>query len=600
MASTDLIANINPNRTYGVAPLSVYFDCSGSDGPVDQPWRDLHYHIDFGETTDREWLYGNTLRRSKDWEEAFQAGHVFETPGVFTVTLTLYDDQGNFDTDTVDIIVLNPDVIQTDGYDEIICYSNQSTDGDFTEAPAGATLKVSHDFDDVVNDLDTGKRVLLRRGETWTTSTRYALDFPGPCQLGAFGPASDPKPIIHHTGASSCFVLSDGTPTSSDFRFTDLFLDLDDTGDSAFGQDGVLTTTLWLRCDVRKALKKAWNLSVSGPGANQISEGVHIEDCTADDLGAGSGCYALFGVFSHACIQGCYFDKNAGLEHTLRIQHGQWMVIAHNDLLRGADNKDTLAIRGVEFAGQGIWSPGRYTELFSVNDNYIHHNQPSWGIQLGPSGDTDDERLRKYIFERNFVKHETSASCVRASFCDAGAAFRNNTFLITTAGGCTVMDFRIRGWEPVHVGGRIFNNSVYSPTTGTIIVYYLNEGTDVADNVFKNNLGSAPNGTIQFNDASGTAEESNNLDLDAPFIVAAPSIDSEFDILADVGANYARDAGTDVLGVNVDYKGNVRPNPEDDVFDVGAFEWTAGRPMAMAALVGARDRLKQLKQVRRL
>ena len=78
-------ASIFADGTGGIAPLSVYFDGSGSydpDGTVSS------YNWDFGDGT-------------KDYE--MTVNHTFDDPGLYTVTLTVTDDQGATGSDTIQI-----------------------------------------------------------------------------------------------------------------------------------------------------------------------------------------------------------------------------------------------------------------------------------------------------------------------------------------------------------------------------------------------------------------------------------------------------------------------------------------------------------------
>ncbi len=81
------IADTYPDSTSGVSPLTVTFDGSGSYDPDGEI---VSYDWDFGDaTTD----YGMTV------------SHTFDDPGVYTVTLTVTDDQGATGSNTIQITV---------------------------------------------------------------------------------------------------------------------------------------------------------------------------------------------------------------------------------------------------------------------------------------------------------------------------------------------------------------------------------------------------------------------------------------------------------------------------------------------------------------
>ena len=108
------VASIFSNSSSGIAPLTVNFDGSGSYDPDGEI---VSYDWDFGDgTTDS----GETV------------SHTFSDPGMHTVTLTVTDDQGATDLDTiqisassgqapvvdagaVDLIILPIDTVNLDG-----------------------------------------------------------------------------------------------------------------------------------------------------------------------------------------------------------------------------------------------------------------------------------------------------------------------------------------------------------------------------------------------------------------------------------------------------------------------------------------------------
>ena len=79
------IAYIGLDPTSGIAPLTVNFDGSGSYDPDGEI---VSYDWDFGDGTT---AWGETV------------SHTFNYPGVYTVTLTVIDDQGSTGSDTIEI-----------------------------------------------------------------------------------------------------------------------------------------------------------------------------------------------------------------------------------------------------------------------------------------------------------------------------------------------------------------------------------------------------------------------------------------------------------------------------------------------------------------
>lgn len=87
------------SRTSGVAPLSVFFDATGTtDSITKRPFHDLQYTWSFGDSAKgATWAYGaNPGKNSRNDSSGPVAAHVFETPGIYTVTTTVTDDGIHF------------------------------------------------------------------------------------------------------------------------------------------------------------------------------------------------------------------------------------------------------------------------------------------------------------------------------------------------------------------------------------------------------------------------------------------------------------------------------------------------------------------------
>lgn len=84
------LVTIDPSRTSGVAPLAVFFDASGTTSTnTSYPFTELSYHWSFGDDPNAKFKL--TTNRPKNESLDPVAGHVFETPGTYTVTLTVRD-----------------------------------------------------------------------------------------------------------------------------------------------------------------------------------------------------------------------------------------------------------------------------------------------------------------------------------------------------------------------------------------------------------------------------------------------------------------------------------------------------------------------------
>src|SRR5262249_49734254 len=138
-------ASFTASRASGVAPLAVFFDASASacDGcaGIDNAWHDLSFTWDFADPGAGKWAVSG---HKKSIDIGPSAAHVFETPGKYTVKLTVTDPlSGQTAEITQSIEALDPDGAFPG--DKTFCY--RATDsGDFSGCPAGAQQKTAASF----------------------------------------------------------------------------------------------------------------------------------------------------------------------------------------------------------------------------------------------------------------------------------------------------------------------------------------------------------------------------------------------------------------------------------------------------------------------
>ncbi|MFH1379257.1 MAG: PKD domain-containing protein, partial [bacterium] len=79
-------AQITASRTAGVAPLAVFFDVVGEMSNPHVTWNEIETHEfiwDFGAGSEADLSSGGR------YADGYMAAHVFETPGTYTVSLTV-------------------------------------------------------------------------------------------------------------------------------------------------------------------------------------------------------------------------------------------------------------------------------------------------------------------------------------------------------------------------------------------------------------------------------------------------------------------------------------------------------------------------------
>ena len=171
---------LNASRTSCTAPCAIYFDTEGTvSGSVDARAKPL-YTWDFDDPTAPDWAALNASTRlftdtgeSSNTALDHATAHLFETPGTFDVTVNMVDPDGSTASASVTINVADPDTVFSGN--DTTCIS---TSGNFSGCPAGADTETASAISRIAANDGTGKRVLMRRGETFT-GTNYALNIGG-------------------------------------------------------------------------------------------------------------------------------------------------------------------------------------------------------------------------------------------------------------------------------------------------------------------------------------------------------------------------------------------------------------------------------------
>jgi hypothetical protein len=205
-AGEDFEVTINPSRTSGAAPLAVFFDATESlkaaDGDVDM---EATYIWSFDITgVGADTKYGRAA--------GFVAGHVFNTPGTYTVRLDVFDTQRRHGSQTVDIIV---------NEFEGTAYYVASTGDDTNPGTIEAPLKTATHA--LVDAAGPDTQILFRNGDVFTVDSDLSPSGDGPVLVTGYSDPTQPSdapPEIHATYVNGSWaVLSSST---DDWRFVGL------------------------------------------------------------------------------------------------------------------------------------------------------------------------------------------------------------------------------------------------------------------------------------------------------------------------------------------------------------------------------------------
>ncbi len=568
------------SRTSGVAPLGVFFNAS-VDATTDS-FHTLEYTWLFGDAASATWADSNA---SRNMDKGPVAAHVFESAGNYTVTLTVRDGTGIIATQDFSISVEDPDTYYAAG--DMICISTSSSN-DFSGCPAGADQVLMDDIDELANHIGSGKRLLLRRGDYWTTSgsARYA-DIAGPVTVGAYGQCQSPDargicanaPRIHLTGDAEEALFDLYRPT--DWRIQDLHISGETTRWGAIGGVTDMQSVLLLRLKVEGFTVPLGNSHWDTDGHDQYM----IVDCDVSE----SAMNEVYIGSERLVIMGNNFRKPSS-SHVLRVWQAYFGVIGHNNL-SGSSLDSDLGRHALKFhgpsqevlanAGDGQGGLVHPTRFVVITDNIFGGSGP-WPVTIGPQDSTHDERLRDIILEKNrFYSGYGDQSCCSSAVqvalyvSAADVSVRNNIFDGTDSSVYyTAIRISQRGIEPLPSGNHIYNNTVYK--ADLLSGYTSCRGIDIdasaVQTVVRNNLVHLPSSATEVemirNDSTDLVSD-HNLLTDLPGLADPGNMDflqKDFSLLA---GSPAENQGTEV-SVWDDFAGTNRP--QDGLYDIGAFE----------------------------
>jgi hypothetical protein len=561
-------ASIAASRVSGVAPLAVHFDASATTSTVTaRPFHECHYSWDFGDAGSGAW---STNGKSRNEDASPISGHVFDTPGNYTVTLTVRDSSGATDTETVNITVSDPDTVFSGT--NTICIS---TDADFTGAPAGALQVTTSSWATASGYLGTGKRVLLKRGHTWDIpSGTKSMTFAGPGILGAFGNGA--KPVLRFTSVTgNAFHLgSGGTPGQfADFRFMDLEVDGDGYQRRVFQAEGTVQNITFLRLDVHDSSNfiqmsnsTLEYYNTNGQPGHTVHSGVAIVDTTFDHLiGNGSGQNVAYMAQQKFTFLGNDWNDSMLGEHILRMPVCKRAIIAHSRFTNAPGIRHLVKIHAPPAAGATYLPSGEWmSDRIVIADNYFSSVENDWLVSVAPQNGTSDERVTDAILERNETVLGTE-TILAFHLALSQSTIRNNTFILSAyAAGGQAVGIDRRGIEPVPTNNSIYNNSAFHASSAFT---FAGVNANAVDTTVRNNLIKGSGSPTMISGGGTNLQQSNNLSTATPgWVAATPATATDFELAL---GSAAIDAGTTVP-VFEDYENAPRPVGS---WDIGAFEF---------------------------
>lgn len=580
----DLTANINPSRNTCTAPCGIFFEGTGSMDAKGLSIDNNSLHDN--DIIDYKWDFGNGTESDVSsggrYFNGFNGGHVYETPGTYTVTLTVSDKNGANHSAQTEVVI-------SDFTGETYCFS--STD-DFTGCPSGGIQITTEywsgipgDNNDILDYAAPNRTLLLKRDNIFTFQEPSAMG-EGPLVISDFGTGE--KPSVQYAGPErqnpqdyAPIYLNGENVSVSDINFG---LRNGDNKVNARG-GGNATHLLLLRVDFDNILS--------------FTDLMFVVDSTLKNV-AGNPSYAhaeKFVVLNS--------DFGPSLSHSVYGGHQDKAIFSGNYFHDVSNTGRT----GLRLAA----NDGSSKNILVSNNKF--HNIDSYAIQFVVTTQVSERHIVENVLIKNNFFENCSGVLVDRDHGFSNITVQNNIFKLKTIGGVTARGIYAQDyvnypeneeWAKGVDSLWVFNNVFYSESNYHNIVIghediadfrfynnivygkaeydwnrgiYIKYQNSVNELSFDHNLYDYPNK----NDNLFYIEDANteynlvgwqNLGFgvnsivgDPRFNVSEPIAPEEFEITK---YSPARDSGTTVP-VADDYRGTQRP--QKTAYDIGAFEY---------------------------
>ena len=550
--SGSLKLNAKLTRAAGISPLMAFFDATGTTDTAltgkTTAFQDVTYEWNFGDagvSGIRAWKYGaNAGRNLMNTATGGVAAHLYITNGSdtpYTATVTATD---GTNTASCQLALTAYDPSGANGFpgSATTCVSSSGTPvAGNNGCPVGAAVLRTSSFSTALSNSQTGKRVLFNCGDTFTgnnavvTGQKFSVGAYGSC-VGT----TNKRPILSDSGSSGEISLGSGSSADYDGRFSDLDLEGNGNGGTAFkNSSGTYPYQIVLN-NIRSNGNKAtfynfnasqyglFNVVMTGMGSiqgvfinnseNQCTNGSQRYNCGGTPAYFNVNYWALLGnSFNGAGAP----NGSAGIE-TVRISACRLCVIENNTIENANDVGAVLKLHNGNPNSQGSWI-GQYTELNEISDNLFTGTSGAQLVEIAPQNSVTDERLQNIVFERNLVIGTAGGSGKVLTSVQNGT-FRDNVFnTADTSGTDFSLQIARRGVEWNSTAGaptnpsepqynEAFNNSCYSlsSSNGCIGFNGVNFRSPGNSGWAKNNLYYNPaGGTTVSNTGAGNAISNN-------------------------------------------------------------------------------------------
>lgn len=479
-----------------VAPCAVHFDAIGTganettDPVFTRPFHSLLYQWDFGDPSSGIWAISG---QSKNTATGGIAGHVYDNPGSYLVTLRVTNPSGELATTTRSVTVVDPANAFTPA--NTFCFANSASnwsgcplncaggDDNCTVTNSWNTLITGGDncsgSGDCANADAGPRRILLRRGDTFSGAGQviFSGSATSPSLISGFGAGADP--IVANSGRNDWGT--GWTVTGVELRSNQTILATNFTDNLTFYR---------INAQFSGTCIDEPPVDLQRPGTTRVGRlHAYVEvNCTAT---AATG-YASWPGADYVMWMGGTFNKNGGQYSSLRSHHMQHYLIQHTRWINAASTNMHWQFRAYdEFAN---FTPAQEANRFVlISDNVVENpgdngffsvrvcvdsgcNCGEGAAQCGGSaiGAGKIVNVADFIFERNFFKWAAGGPASRLGVFELqGGDFtiRNNIVDMQGALANTDASFVVATGEPTqHTSGssvsnnfHVDNNTIYIP-----------------------------------------------------------------------------------------------------------------------------------------
>jgi len=573
-------ASLSASRTSCVAPCAVFFDATATNASTtSRPFHELDYSWDFGDSSSGVWTLSG---KNKNSAKGPMGAHVFETPGIYTITLNVKDLAGNTASKQVSVTITDPNVAFTEA--NTFCFAKDNLNWAGCPTTIATNRIVSNDAS-LVSNLNSrfaaNRRLMLRRGDSWNVGAQIFINVNGPGILGAFGSGNKPQISTSQDGLAG-LIFAEG----DDWRITDLYLVGPSSSSGTYTELGIVSdgdNNLILRNNITRFywLGFTTNLpyyTASGAILVPPSDGTAWIENNVYDVGI----YTGYPAGNRMSIIGNNLGP-ARYSHVLRMWQAN-KVLIENNFIADPSTDNGNGRHALKFLSVN----GSYTQYALISDNVFRGSAEV--VHLTPENTISDERLMDIIFERNKIVTGTNAFTPTTNFLIVSGrniTIRNNIFEATKDFFRAIKIETTCPCVPPSADVSVYDNTFY--TSSLVNGFYgVQVGGDATNTVIRNNLGYALNfmnngeETIFVeNNAGSQTQMSNNLFYSTvkPSACVNPSGGSTcIDplLVNPSGGNYRLQSNSPAINTGTtvpvldDYDGKSRPIGSG--WDIGAFE----------------------------